>query len=143
MRRLFQDGALDVSLIPIQMKKNRPGILLRLLCQPAQLPALEGILFSETSTLGIRVQTVERRSLSRLIHTIETPFGPVRVKVAYLGAGQSKFAPEYEDCRKLAEQHHIPLREVYLAAELAAKTSLRDLDSVRSDGKLPPIGTAR
>ena len=129
MTRLFQAGALDVSLIPIQMKKNRPGILLRLLCPPAQVPALESILYAETSTLGVRVQTVERRSLSRLIHTVETPYGPVRVKVADLGTGQYKFAPEYEDCRKLAEQHNIPLRDVYLAAELAAKTSLRDLDS--------------
>ena len=129
MTRLFQAGALDVSLIPIQMKKNRPGILLRLLCPPAQVPAFESILYAETSTLGVRVQTVERHSLSRLIHTVETPYGPVRVKVADLGTGQYKFAPEYEDCRKLAEQHNIPLREVYLAAELAAKTSLRDLDS--------------
>jgi hypothetical protein len=129
MERLFQAGALDVSLIPIQMKKNRPGILLRLLCHPAQAPALEAILYSETSTLGVRVQIVERRSLSRAIHTVETPYGSVRVKVAHLGASEYKFAPEYEDCRKLAEQHDLPLREVYLAAELAAKSSLRDLDS--------------
>jgi hypothetical protein len=130
MERLFQAGALDVSLIPIQMKKNRPGILLRLLCHPPQAPALEAILYSETSTLGVRVQTVERHSLSRAIHTVETPYGPVRVKVADIGAGEYKFAPEYEDCRKLAEQHNLPLREVYLAAEVAAKSSLRDLDSL-------------
>jgi len=124
LARLFQAGALDVTLTPIQMKKSRPGILLRLLCHPVEVPAFEAILFAETSTLGIRVQVVERHSLERTIHTVDTPYGPVRIKVANLNQGQFKFAPEYEDCRRLAEQQDIPLREVYLAAELAAKTFL-------------------
>ena len=121
MARLFDAGALDVFLSPIQMKKNRPATLVRVLCQPADADALMAILFAETSTLGVRQQLVTRHCLARTTHTVETPYGSVRVKVASLGDGQVKAAPEYEDCRRLAKASGVPLREVYRAAEEAAK----------------------
>lgn len=115
MARLFGAGALDVFLAPIQMKKNRPGTLLSVLCRPADAPALSGILFSETSTLGVRRHDVLRTCLPRTVRTVETPYGPIRVKVGLWGE-QEKAAPEYEDCRRAAEAHAVPLREVYRAA---------------------------
>lgn len=121
MARLFDAGALDVFFTPIQMKKNRPATLLRALCQPDDADRLMAILFAETSTLGVRQQPVTRHCLARTTHSVETPYGPVRVKVAMWGDGQAKAAPEYEDCRQLAEASGTPLREVYRAAELAAE----------------------
>jgi uncharacterized protein (DUF111 family) len=121
MARLFAAGALDVFLSPLQMKKNRPATLLRVLCRPAKTEDLRTILFAETSTLGIREQNITRHSLARSIRTVETPYGPVRVKFARLGLGQSKAAPEYEDCRQLAVEQGVALREVYLSAQQAAQ----------------------
>ena len=120
MARLFEAGALDVTLTPIQMKKNRPGTQLSVLCHPAGAGPLGAILFAETSTLGVRKQTVERQALERTITSVDTPYGRVRIKVARLAGGGVKSAPEYEDCRILAEARGVPLREVYRAAELAA-----------------------
>jgi uncharacterized protein (TIGR00299 family) protein len=121
MARLFDAGALDVFLSPIQMKKNRPATLLRAMCRPDDANALMSILYAETSTLGVREQLVTRHCLERAIHTVETPYGPVRVKVAGWGDEHLKAAPEYEDCRRLAEVSGAPLREVYRAAEVAAE----------------------
>jgi hypothetical protein len=121
MARLFDSGALDVFLSPIQMKKNRPATLLRVLCQPEAAQSLTAILFAETSTLGVRQYAMTRQCLARSIHTVETPYGPVRVKVAYLDEGHSRAAPEYEDCRRLAQAKGVPLQEVYRAAATAAQ----------------------
>ena len=121
MGRLFQAGALDVFLSPIQMKKNRPGTLLRVICLPGDVTRLTDILFRETSTLGVRHQVMARQSLPRSIREVQTPYGAVRVKVATWGEGGSKAAPEYEDCRRLAEQCRVPLRDVFRAAERAAE----------------------
>lgn len=120
---LFTAGALDVTLSPIQMKKNRPGTRVQVLCRPGDGETLSEILFSETSTLGIRKQNLERLSLARSIQPVETPYGTVRVKVAQLREDQVKYAPEYEDCRRLAGESGVPLREIYLAAQLAARES--------------------
>jgi hypothetical protein len=128
MCRLFEAGALDVFLSPIQMKKNRPATLLRVLCRPQQVDTLTAILFAETSTLGVRQQMVQRQCLARSSHTVATPFGPVRVKVAHWGDGQTKAAPEYEDCRRLAEATGAALHEVYRAAERAAEGLSFDRD---------------
>ena len=117
MARLFAAGALDVFLAPIQMKKNRPATLLSVLCRPGSVDALSEILFEETSTLGVRRHDVSRTCLPREIRTVATPFGPIRVKVAKWG-DREKSAPEYEDCRRAAESHGVPLREVYQAALL-------------------------
>ena len=115
MGRLFAAGALDVFLTPVQMKKNRPATLVSVLCRPAAVDALSQIVFAETSTLGIRRQDVLRTSLPREIRSVDTPFGPIRVKIAHWPGGV-KSAPEYEDCRLAAEAHGVPLRDVYAAA---------------------------
>ena len=115
--RLFDAGALDVTLSPLQMKKNRPATLLRVLCPSGHSETLKAILFVETSTLGIREQTVTRHSLPRTIQTVETPYGPVRMKVATLSDGSIKAAPEYEDCRRLAKETGLSLRHIYQAAQ--------------------------
>ncbi len=116
MEKLLTAGALDVFFTPIQMKKNRPAVLITVLCRPAETDALEMILFRETSTLGVRHQSVERRCLERTSETVVTHYGPIRVKVALLPDGSIKRAPEYEDCKQAAKAHNIPLRAVYEAA---------------------------
>ncbi len=124
---LFQAGALDAWLEPIQMKKNRPAIRLCTLSHPADAKRLAEILFAETTTLGVRIQEVKRLTLPRHIHKVETRYGVVRVKAARLPGGELKLAPEYEDCRALAVKLRLPLREIYLEAELAARKSLQPL----------------
>jgi uncharacterized protein (TIGR00299 family) protein len=124
MARLFATGALDVFLAPVQMKKNRPGTWVHVLCRPGDADALEAILFAETSTLGVRQQLVGRHALARSSQRVHTPYGPVRVKVASWAAGQAKASPEYEDCRRLAVKHGVPLREIYRAAEAALADDL-------------------
>ncbi|MBN1247605.1 MAG: LarC family nickel insertion protein, partial [Anaerolineae bacterium] len=121
MDRLFDAGALDVFLAPIQMKKNRPATLFRVLCKPDDVAAMTDILFRETSTLGIREQTVDRHALPRTIEHVRTPYGSVHVKVATLRDGSTKSAPEYADCRRLAEENQVPLREVYQTAQELAR----------------------
>lgn len=121
MDTLFAAGALDAFLAPIQMKKNRPATLFRVLCLPEDVERMTAILFAETSTLGIREQIVDRHALPRTVRSVTTPYGEVRVKVAELDDGKVKSAPEYEDCRELAQTHGVPLREVYQAAIEAAR----------------------
>jgi uncharacterized protein (TIGR00299 family) protein len=127
MSRLFKAGALDVFLTPIQMKKNRPATLLRVICRPADSGTMTNILFEETSTLGVRRHVMERETLPRTMLEVQTPYGIARVKTARLPDGRIKAAPEYEDCRRLAEAQGVPLRDVYLAAELAATTPPTDV----------------
>ena len=115
-QRLFDAGALDVWLTPIYMKKGRPATLLSVLCALAQADWLTELVLTETTSLGLRRQEVERCCLPRTIERVDTPWGPVRVKVALLPNGQRKAAPEYEDCRALAEAHGVPLRTIYQAA---------------------------
>ena len=121
MARLFKAGALDVFLTPIQMKKNRPGTLLRVICRPGDTGPLTDIVLTETSTLGVRQQTMSRVSLRREMRTVETPYGAVRIKTAILADGTRRAAPEYDDCRRLAEACGVPLREVQRAAERVAE----------------------
>jgi uncharacterized protein (TIGR00299 family) protein len=110
--RLMDAGALDVSLSPIQMKKNRPGSLLRVIARPEDQERLAQIVFAETSTLGLRIQAAERRIEERRMIEVETPWGKVRGKVS----GQGMFAPEYEDCRAIAGRSGTPLKQVMAAA---------------------------
>jgi uncharacterized protein (TIGR00299 family) protein len=121
MEALFAGGALDVYLQPIQAKKNRPGVLLSVLCHPQAAELLSSIIFAETTTLGIRQQAMERICLNRETITVETPFGQVTIKVAKLGDKIINLSPEYEDCRRLALEKKKPLKEVYAAAEVAAR----------------------
>jgi uncharacterized protein (TIGR00299 family) protein len=115
MERLMDAGALDASLSPLQMKKNRPGVLLRVIARPEDQERLAQIVLAETSTLGLRIHSAERRVIERHIVEVETPFGKIRVKVA---AGGS-FAPEYEDCREIAARTGTPLPQVLAAANEA------------------------
>ncbi|MFA0754129.1 MAG: hypothetical protein IMHGJWDQ_001913 [Candidatus Fervidibacter sp.] len=121
MERLFAAGARDVWLTPTQMKKNRPAFVLSVLCDASALPEVLTILLRETTTLGVRVQEVERLCLPREIWQVATPYGTVRVKVARLGSEIVNIAPEYEDCRQRALQHGVPLKEVMAAAMRAAQ----------------------
>ncbi len=116
---LFAAGALDVFSTPVQMKKNRPGVLLSVLAPEAALEALESILFRETATLGVRRYRVERHKLRREAVTVQTPWGPIQGKRGWREGGPDVFSPEYEDCARVARQHGVPLREVYAAVEFA------------------------
>jgi uncharacterized protein (TIGR00299 family) protein len=120
VERLFAEGALDVFSTAIQMKKNRPGVLLSVLAAEADVPALEAILFAETATFGVRRFAARRSKLQRDWVTVETPFGPVRGKRGWREGGPKVFSPEYEECARLARERGVPLREVYLAAWRAA-----------------------
>ena len=117
--RLWELGALDVFTTAIQMKKNRPGVKLTVLCRPADAAAVEDILFSETTTLGVRRWRVARTVLRRQPHCVTTPWGPVEGKIGWLRDGLPRFAPEFESCRRMATEQHVPLREVYEAAQRA------------------------
>jgi uncharacterized protein (TIGR00299 family) protein len=119
MDRLFAEGALDVSLFPIHMKKNRPGIMLQVLSPPEIAYQLKNVVYLETSTLGIRQQVIERECLTRRFETVQTIYGPVQMKVADLGGGQIKYSPEYEDCKSLAQELEIPIQVIMKAAEVA------------------------
>lgn len=120
MERLLESGALDVSLTPLVMKKGRPGTLLRVIARPEQQEELAGVLMRETSTLGLRLYTAERRVAERTFAEVETRYGKVRVKVTPGG-----FAPEYEDCRELARQSGAPLKEILAEAGFAYWKSIR------------------
>ena len=110
--RALAAGALEVFSTPVQMKKNRPGLLVTLLCEPASLNRLIDLVFSETTTIGIRMHEVRRRTLERELITIDTPLGEVRMKVSRLNGRMLNAAPEYEDCRRIAEEKGIPLKQV-------------------------------
>jgi uncharacterized protein (TIGR00299 family) protein len=120
MQALFDAGALDVFLQPFQGKKNRPGVLLSVLCQPRTEQTLSSLIFSETTTLGIRRVRLERLCLDRETVQVDTAYGRVRIKVARLDDGIVNLSPEYEDCRRLAQEARQPLKEVYAAAQAAA-----------------------
>jgi uncharacterized protein (TIGR00299 family) protein len=126
MARLFEAGALDVWVTPIQMKKNRAGTLLSVLCQANTEHSLTRLLFEETTTLGVRRREVQRQALARETISVKTAYGPVRVKIARLHGRVLRAKPEYDDCRSLAEEHHVPLIEVYQAAEAVAPAALRE-----------------
>jgi uncharacterized protein (DUF111 family) len=116
---LFAAGALDVWTVPIFMKKNRPGVLLSVLGTEATLPALEDILFRETTTLGVRRHAAGRHKLNRRPHTVTTTWGPVQGKLAWVEGRPAQFTPEYEDCARVARQHGVALRDVYAQAHRA------------------------
>jgi pyridinium-3,5-bisthiocarboxylic acid mononucleotide nickel chelatase len=115
MERLLALGALDVTLTPVLMKKNRPGTIVSVVCAPERTEELAGILFAETTTLGVRIMQAERRVLPRETAEIATEYGGIRIKYTESGS----FAPEYEDCRKAAAAHGVPLRTVIGAANAA------------------------
>jgi pyridinium-3,5-bisthiocarboxylic acid mononucleotide nickel chelatase len=119
MDRLLQEGALDAFAMPVQMKKNRPGALLTVLSKPEDADKLTQLIFSETTTLGVRRRDELRRTLARRWETIGTPWGEVRIKIASMNGTVTNYAPEYEDCRRLAAEHRVPLKTVMQEATRA------------------------
>ena len=119
MTRLMDAGALDAFVTPIQMKKNRPGVMISVLCDEPRIVSLEEILFRETSTLGVRRYPVSRHKLKRRNIEVETRFGPVKGKLGWVGDRPPSFSPEYDDCARVAALHSVSLREVYDAAHAA------------------------
>jgi len=110
--RLLEDGALDALGIPVQMKKNRPGMLLTVLCRPEDASKLTHLIFTETTTLGVRQREEKRQVLARQWVTVSTRWGDVRLKVASMNGTITNYAPEYEDCRRIAAERHVPLKSV-------------------------------
>jgi uncharacterized protein (TIGR00299 family) protein len=121
MQRLLEAGALDVTMTPTHMKKDRSGVVLSVISKPEDKAAMRSLILTETSSLGVREQELQRSLLHRDRIEVETPWGKTFVKVGHLPIGQHKYAPEFEDCRKLARLANVPLREVYVAAETAAR----------------------
>ena len=124
MEKLFEAGAEDVWLFPIQMKKSRPAVTLNVLVPPAQEEEIKKVMFTETKTLGMRITDVYKECLDREIIDVDTPFGRLLVKVARREGQPPNIAPEYEDCRKTAVKYGVPLKEVYAAAEESARALL-------------------
>lgn len=119
MERLFSAGAVDVTLTPTMMKHQRLGIVFTALAPPAKAHAVTDVLLRETSTLGVRIQEVHRVVLPRQIEVVRTSSGTVRMKVADLGGGQVKAAPEYQDCKRIANQTGRPIRDLLEEAAFA------------------------
>jgi pyridinium-3,5-bisthiocarboxylic acid mononucleotide nickel chelatase len=124
MDKLFSAGALDVNYTPIQMKKNRPAIMLTIICRVEEGYALSELLLRESSTLGVRISQVQRIKAQRVFERVETPFGPISMKVKRLGNRIISATPEYEDCQRIALEKGIPLEDVYEIARHMIKTTL-------------------
>jgi uncharacterized protein (TIGR00299 family) protein len=112
MDRLLEEGALDVFGMPVQMKKSRPGALLTVLAKPEDAARLTQIIFTETTTLGVRRRHEQRQTLARKWQSVNTTWGEVRIKIASMNGTVTNYAPEYEDCRRIAVEHRVPLKEV-------------------------------
>lgn len=121
MERLFQAGARDAHFSPVQMKKNRPGQHLRVLCQPGDEARLAELIFRETSTFGLRVQKMGRYCLKRRMESVETVLGPIPVKIGLWGDKVLKVSPEFEACRAIAASTGRSLLEVFDLAQLAIR----------------------
>jgi uncharacterized protein (TIGR00299 family) protein len=116
MDKLYEAGALEVFFSSVQMKKNRPGTLVSVIGRPSRRTALSDTLFAQTTTIGVRVQEVERECLEREIRSIETPLGPVRFKIARRGGAVVNASPEFDDCVALASAHGVPVKDVQAIA---------------------------
>jgi len=110
--QLLAGGALDVFTAAVQMKKSRPGTLLTVLANPQDESKLRAMIFRESSTLGVRSRRENRHILARRHETVQTPWGEVRIKIGSMAGSDSQFAPEYEDCRRIASEHHVALKTV-------------------------------
>ena len=124
MDKLFSQGALDVFLTPIQMKKNRPAHMLSIIVYEQDLKEILEVLFSESTTLGVRLREIKRLRLGQQNFIAETKYGKIKVKVGIFKGEIKNIAPEYEDCKKMAKQHHVPLKEIYEEAKKIAYNKL-------------------
>ena len=136
MDRLFEEGALDAFAMPVQMKKNRPGTLLTVLCKPEDASRLTQLVFSETTTLGVRRRDEMRQTLARRWESVGTPWGEVRIKIASMNGTVTNYAPEYEDCRRIAAEHHVPLKQV-MAGAVEAYLRVRGKETAGSSPASP------
>ncbi len=125
LERLIQKGALDAFFTPVQMKKTRPGVLLTVLSRPSDRDGLLGIIFEESSTIGVRTYAVERHCLERKIVKVSTPFGSIPVKISFRAGKAVNAQPEYEDCRAAAREKGAALKTVISAAKAAAMKKIR------------------
>jgi uncharacterized protein (TIGR00299 family) protein len=116
VERALSAGALDVFSTAAQMKKNRPGLLITLLCEPENVERLTDVIFRETTTIGVRTYEVRRKTLDREVVPVETPFGQVRMKISHWNGSILNATPEFEDCQRIAAQRGIPLKQVIAAA---------------------------
>jgi uncharacterized protein (TIGR00299 family) protein len=116
MDRLYASGALDVFYVPVQMKKNRPGTLVTVVAPPERREGLASVLFTESTTIGVRYQEMMRERLAREIRTVETPLGPIRFKVATRDGRVLNAAPEFEDCARLAQERSLSIKDVQAQA---------------------------
>jgi uncharacterized protein (TIGR00299 family) protein len=112
MDRLLEEGALEAFVMPVQMKKNRPGMLLTVLCRPDDASKMTEFIFKETTTLGVRRRDEVRQTLARRWENVRTPWGEVRIKIGSMNGTVTNYAPEYEDCRRIAAENHVPLKQV-------------------------------
>src|ERR1041384_2616365 len=126
MDRLFEEGALDCFGVPVQMKKNRPGTLLTVLCTSEDATKLTQIIFTKTTTLGVRQRAEKRETLARNWVLVSTQWGEVRIKIANMNGTVTNYAPEYEDSRKIAAEHKVPLKTVMNEAMEAYAKSFRN-----------------
>ena len=124
MEKLFCQGALDVFLTPMQMKKNRPAHMLSIIVYEQNLKEILEVLFSESATLGVRIREIKRLRLLQQDFIAETKYGKIRVKVGIFKGKTKNIAPEYEDCKKMAKQYEVPLKEVYEEAKKVAYEKL-------------------
>ncbi|HEX7859857.1 MAG TPA: nickel pincer cofactor biosynthesis protein LarC [Verrucomicrobiae bacterium] len=124
VEKAFAQGALDVFHTPIQMKKNRPGVLLTILCNTVDQDRFSELLLRETTALGVRRSQCERRKLKREIVQVQTNFGSIEVKIGKLNGRAIQASPEFESCRRIAESKNLPIKEIYQAAQIAAATLL-------------------
>lgn len=137
MERLFNLGVQDVFFSPIQMKKNRPGTLVRVICPEHMTDEVARLLFMETTTIGVRYHPVGRFKLPRTEGVVSTPFGELKVKVVKGADGQQRIAPEYESCARVAREKGVTLREVYQAASAGSVVSVEPFDENEKTGKGP------
>ncbi|MEA3406720.1 MAG: nickel insertion protein [Chloroflexota bacterium] len=126
LERILSEGALDAWFTPIYMKKNRPAVVLSVLCRAGEAPEFRNLLLRETSTLGVRWQAMEREIAERRLERVDTPWGAVRCKVKLLAGHVVSAKPEFQDCADLARQHDLPLRHVMKVAERAIGKSMSD-----------------
>ena len=123
--KALNGGALDISLTNIQMKKNRPGVQLQIICPVSAATSLAGMIFRETTSIGLRWRIENRMVADRKIHEVTTRFGVLRVKIAFWNGQIVNIAPEYEDCRRLAVKNNVSIKQVMMAASFEASESFQ------------------
>jgi pyridinium-3,5-bisthiocarboxylic acid mononucleotide nickel chelatase len=127
LEKLFEIGVLDATLTAIQMKKNRPGVMMSVLIEPALRSRALELILRETTTLGVRIQEVKRAELKRRSEVIQTLYGPCDVKRVYLPGGEQRLVPEYEACKRIAERQKMPIHKVYEEIQLLTRFTEKEL----------------